>query len=88
MGVMARQQAVSPVAAAGSSILIQLVTVATGIALVLVTGIRAVDQPVLAIVIGVILWRHRVDASALLPRLARIAASLTGKAIEVPPLSR
>jgi len=86
MGVMARQQAVSPVAAAGSSILIQLVTVATGIALVLVTGIRAVDQPVLAIVIGVILAAGIATMPALLPRLARVAASLTGKAIEVPPV--
>lgn len=86
LGVMARQQAVSPVAAAGSSILIQLVTVATGIALVLVTGIRAVDQPVLAIVIGVILAAGIATMPALLPRLARVAASLTGKAIEVPPV--
>jgi hypothetical protein len=86
MGVMARQQAVSPVAAAGSSILIQLVTVATGIALVLVTGIRAVDQPVLATVVGVILAAGIATLPALLPRLSRVAASLTGKAIEVPPV--
>jgi glycosyltransferase 2 family protein len=86
MGVMARQQAVSPVAAAGSSILIQLITVATGIALVLVTGIRAVDQPVLAIVIGVILAAAIATMPALLPRLARFAASLTGKPIQVPPV--
>ena len=86
MGVMARQQDVSPVAAAGSSILIQLVTVATGIALVLVTGIRAVDQPTLAIVVGVILAAGIATMPALLPRLARVAAGLTGKAIEVPPV--
>jgi hypothetical protein len=86
MGVMARQQAVSPVAAAGSSILIQLVTVTTGIALVLVTGIGAVDQPVLAIVIGVVLAAGIATMPALLPRLARIAASLTGKPFEVAPV--
>jgi len=86
MGVMARKQAVSPVAAAGSSILIQLVTVATGIALVLVTGIRAVDQPVLAIVIGVILAAVIATMPAFLPHLARIAGSLSGKTFEIAPV--
>ena len=86
MSVMAREHAVSPVAAAGSSILIQLVTVATGIALVLVTGVKAVDQPALAVVIGVILAAGIAAMPVLLPRIARVAGSLTGRSIEVPPL--
>ena len=86
ISVMARQADVSPVAAASSSILVQLVTIATGIALVLVTGIQTVDQPALAIVIGVLLAVGIATMAALLPRLARIAANLTGKTVEVPPL--
>lgn len=86
MSVMAREHAVSPMAAAGSSILIQLVTVATGIALVLVTGIRAIDQPAVAIAIGVVLAAGIASIPVVLPRLARAAGSLAGKAIEVPPL--
>ena len=86
MSVMARERGVSPVAAAGSSILIQLVTIATGIALVLVTGIKAIDQPAVAIVIGVILVGGIAAMPFILPWLARIAGNLTGKTIEIPPL--
>jgi hypothetical protein len=73
-------------AAAGSSILIQVVTVATGITLVLVTGIRAIDQPVVAIAISVVLAAGIASIPVVLPRLARAAGRLAGKAIEVPPL--
>jgi Uncharacterised protein family (UPF0104). len=86
MSVMAREHAVSPMAAAGSSILIQVVTVATGIALVLVTGIRAVDQPVVAVIIGVVLAAGIASIPVVLPRLARAAGNLAGRSIEVPPL--
>lgn len=86
MSVMAREHAVSPMAAAGSSILIQLVTVATGIALVLVTGIQAIDQPGVAVVITVILAAGIASIPAVLPRLARVAGNLTGRSIEIPPL--
>ncbi len=86
MSVMAREHAVSPMAAAGSSILIQLVTVATGIALVLVTGIRAVDQPAVAVIIGVVLVVGIASIPVILPRFARAAGSLVGKQIEIPPL--
>ena len=86
MSVMAREHAVSPMAAAGSSILIQLVTVATGIALVLVTGIRAVSQPVVAVIIGVVLAAGIASIPVVLPRLARAVGNLAGRSIEVPPL--
>ncbi len=86
MSVMAREHGVSPMAAAGSSVLIQLVTVATGIALVIVTGIKAIDQPTVAIVIGVVLAAGIAAIPVILPRFARIAGNLTGKSIEIPPL--
>jgi hypothetical protein len=87
MSVMAREEAVSPVAAAGSSILIQLITIATGIGLALFMGVRAIDQPVLAIVVGTILGAAIISLPVTLPRLALIAAALTGRVIEMPPLA-
>jgi hypothetical protein len=86
MSVMAREHAVSPVAAAGSSILIQLVTVATGIALVLLTGMKAIDQPVITAVVGALLILGIAAIPAILPRLARMVANLTGRSLEIPPL--
>jgi hypothetical protein len=87
MSVMAREQAVSPVAAAGSSVLIQVVTIATGIGLALFMGIRAIDQPVLAMAVGVILGIAIASLPLTLPPIARAAAALTRRAIEVPPLA-
>ena len=87
MSVMAREQAVSPVAAAGSSILIQLITISTGIALALFMGVRAVDQPGLAVVVGLVLAAAIASLPLTLPRLASITAALTGRTIEVPPLA-
>ena len=87
MSVMAREQAVSPVAAAGSSILIQLITISTGIALALFMGVRAIDQPRLAIVVGFLLAAGIASLPFTLPRLASVASALTGRTIEVPPLA-
>lgn len=86
MSMMARENAVSPVAAAGSSILIQLVTVATGISLVLVTGIRAINHPVAAVAVGAVLVVGIASIPVALPWLARTVGKLTGRALEVPPL--
>lgn len=86
MSMMARDHGVSPVTATGSSVLVQLVTVATGIVLVLITGIRLLDQPTFAVGFGVILVLALGVVPILLPRLAAIASSLTGKTIEVQPL--
>jgi hypothetical protein len=86
MSVMAREHEVSAVAATGSSILIQIVTIATGIVLVVILGIRAVDQPLIAAAIGLVLMVGLALLPALLPRFARLAASLTSKEFVVPPL--
>ncbi len=87
MSLMAREQAVSPVAAAGSSILIQLITISTGIGLALFMSVRAVDQPGLAIVVGLVLATAIASLPFTLPRLASVTSGLTGRTIEVPPLA-
>lgn len=87
MTVMARNQSVSPVTAAGSSVLIQLVTIAAGIGVVLVAGSQAVDNTWLAVVVLVILIGFVGGAPRLLPAMARVAASLTGKDIQLPRIA-
>ena len=79
MSMMARESAVSPAAAAGSSVLVQIVSIASGIGVAVVTGAQALDRPVLAAVIAIII----VVGLALLPRILPVAtraiASATGR---------
>ena len=87
MTVMAREQSVSPMMAAGSSILIQLLSVATGIGVVLIAGSQAVEHRAVAVVVLVLLLIFVASAPRLLPASARIVASLTGKQIELPAIA-
>lgn len=84
MTMMAKNESVSPMTAAGSSVLIQLVTIATGIGVVLGAGSQVVDQPLLAVLVllGVVVCV--AAAPRLLPRAARLASSATGKDIQLP----
>ncbi|MEO5580289.1 MAG: lysylphosphatidylglycerol synthase domain-containing protein [Gemmatimonadaceae bacterium] len=86
MSMMARDNAVSPVAATGSSILIQIVTITAGIGVVLATGAQTVDRPVVAGVVVVALLTCMAVTPFVLPAIAMRAASLVGKDIIVPPM--
>ncbi|MEO5903269.1 MAG: lysylphosphatidylglycerol synthase domain-containing protein [Gemmatimonadaceae bacterium] len=87
MTVMARNESVSPMTAAGSSVLLQLVTIAAGIGVVLVAGSQAVDNRILAIAVLVVLIGFVAAAPRLLPAVARLATSLTGKDIKLPRIA-
>ncbi len=87
MSAMARANSVSPVAAAGSSILIQFVSVAAGIGVVLVAGAQALDRPLLAAVVAAALLAGIAVTPFLLPRMVGGAASLMGKKVVVPPMA-
>lgn len=87
MTMMARKNNVSPGVAAGSSVLMQLVTIASGIGVVLVTGAQAVDHPSLAIGIALVILAILASLPALLPRLGKLATSLTGRDIVLPRLA-
>jgi hypothetical protein len=87
MTVMAREQSVSPLMAAGSSILIQLLSVATGIGVVLIAGSQAVEHRAIAVIVLVLLLVFVASAPMLLPAGARLVASLTGKQIELPAIA-
>lgn len=86
MSMMARDNSVSPVAAAGSSILIQIVTITAGIGVVLATGAQTVDRPVVARFVVVALLACIAATPFMLPNIARRAARLIGRDITVPPM--
>jgi uncharacterized membrane protein YbhN (UPF0104 family) len=87
MTMMARDNNVSAMAAAGSSILIQLVTIAAGIGVVLVAGAQAIDRPTLAVVTGVSMVLLLAAIPMLLPAAGRVASALTGKPISLPVIA-
>ena len=87
MTMMARQSSVSPVAAAGSSVLMQLVSIATGIGVVLATGAHAVDRPVVAVGVAVALALLLIATPRLLPAAISVAARVLGREIDVPRLA-
>src|SRR5438067_2214962 len=94
MGVMAQRRGVSPVAAVGSSVVINLVNILTGVALVLVTGAPVLGasgaDPVVArwtaIVMLAVGTIALVLAPVLLPRLTAVAARLLRREITLPTL--
>jgi uncharacterized membrane protein YbhN (UPF0104 family) len=53
MTLMARQTGVTALVAGGSSIVVQLVSLAAGLAIVLVAGTQLIDRPVLAGILGI-----------------------------------
>jgi hypothetical protein len=93
MAVMAKQRGVSPIAATGSSLLVNAVNVFTAFAVVLLSGVRVLDVSgsngrgaAIALVVGAALALFSLPF--VVPRLARFAARLTGRAFaapEVPP---
>lgn len=84
MTMMAKESKVSPVVAAGSSVMMQLVSIAAGIGVVLVTGAQAVDQPRIAIAAAVVIIAGLAAIPVILPAIGRAAAAVTGKNIVLP----
>ena len=86
MTAMAREQKVSGVAAAGSSILVQVVTIAAGIGVALVAGAQTIDQPAVALGIALAIGASLAVIPAAIPLLGRLAGSITGKSVSLPGL--
>ncbi len=84
MGVMARERGLSALAAAGSSVIMQAMSLATGTAIVMVTGAKLLGQPILVGVSVLILVLILLSAPRFLPPLAVWIGSLIGKNI-LPP---
>jgi glycosyltransferase 2 family protein len=84
MGVMARGKGLSALAAAGSSVIMQTVSLATGAAIVMVTGAKLLGQPVLVGVSILVLVAILLSAPRFLPPLAVWIGGLIGRDI-LPP---
>ncbi len=86
MGVMAQQEGVSPVAAVGSSLVISLINVLTGIAVAVVCGAGDLGAPQWAYAGVGLATILVVGAPWLLPMAAKAAAVMLRRPIEVPRL--
>jgi glycosyltransferase 2 family protein len=84
MGVMARERGLSALAAAGSSVIMQAMSLATGTAIVMVTGAKLLGKPALVGVSVALLVALLLSAPKFLPPLAVWIGGLIGKDI-VPP---
>jgi uncharacterized membrane protein YbhN (UPF0104 family) len=86
MSVMARERGLSGLAAAGSSILMQSVSLATGTAIVMVTSAKLLGQPVLVGAAVSLLVVGLLMAPRFLPPLAVWAGRLSGRDIVTPTI--
>jgi len=84
MGVMARRRGLSAIAAAGSSVIMQTVSLATGTAIVMVTGAKLLGQPVLVGASVLVLLAILLAAPRFLPPLAGWIGGLIGRDISPP----
>jgi hypothetical protein len=88
MGTLAQEQGVSPVAAVGSSLVVQLVNLVTGFAIFFIAGAQAVDVPVAALAGVVVLAGALAVAPSLLPPTVQLVNRLSGRQFGVPHLPR
>lgn len=86
MGVLAQRAGVSPLAATGSAIVINLVNVLAGFGLVAVTGAEFFEQRAVALVFALGLTLTLVLAPRLLPMAGRGASWLLRRPVTVPRL--
>jgi uncharacterized membrane protein YbhN (UPF0104 family) len=84
MGVMARGRGISALAAAGSSIIMQAVSLVTGAAIVMITGAQLLGQPVLVGISVLILIGILLSAPRFLPPLTVWIGSIVGKDVAPP----
>ena len=84
MGVMARRRGLSALAAAGSSVIMQTVSLATGTGIVMITGARLLDQPLLVGAAVLLLIILLLLAPRVLPPIVRWVGTLVGRSI-LPP---
>jgi uncharacterized membrane protein YbhN (UPF0104 family) len=84
MGVMAKKRGLSALAASGSSVIMQMVSLATGAAIVMVTSAKLLGQPLLVGAAVLVLVVVLLSAPKFLPPLAVWVSGLIGKDIAAP----
>ncbi len=88
MGTLAQEQGVSPVAAIGSSLVVQLVNLVTGFAVFFIAGARAMDVPLPAALAIVAVGVGLLGAPQLLPTAVRMVNRMAGREFALPHLPR
>jgi uncharacterized membrane protein YbhN (UPF0104 family) len=84
MGVMARERGLSALAATGSSVIMQMVSLATGTGIVMVTSAKLLGQPLLVGAAVLVLVVVLLSAPRFLPPVAVWVGNLIGKDIAPP----
>lgn len=88
LGVMAKNRGASPVAAAGSSVIINVINLASGLALVLVFGARIVPHPWLFALAAVVVVAGFLVAPSILPWLLATVSRVTGRTLDIGNVPR
>ncbi len=84
MGMMAREQGASGIAAAGSSIIVNVLNLASGLAVVLICGSKLIaNQTVAFVLLGAVL-AAAVAMPYVLPKVAELFCKVTKKEIPIP----
>jgi uncharacterized membrane protein YbhN (UPF0104 family) len=86
LGALAKARGASAVAAGGSSVLLQLVSIVTGVAVALAFGAQTARALWLAAFAVIAAIAALLSAPALLPRAFAVIQSLTGRELAVPPI--
>ena len=84
MGVMAKKRGLSALAASGSSVIMQMVSLATGAGIVMVTSAKLLGQPLLVGATVLVLAVVLLSAPKFLPPLAVLVSGLIGRDIAPP----
>ncbi|HEY6088469.1 MAG TPA: lysylphosphatidylglycerol synthase domain-containing protein [Gemmatimonadaceae bacterium] len=84
MGVMAKKRGLSALAASGSSVIMQMVSLATGAGIVIVTSAKLLGQPLLVGAAVTVLVAVLLSAPTFLPPLAEWVGGFIGRDIAPP----
>ena len=86
LGVMAKEEGASSVAAAGSSIIVNVLNLMTGLAIVLICGSRMVPYLSAFIVVAILSLGAAIAAPVILPWLAGWLCRVTHRNIRIPKI--
>ena len=79
MAVLSQRAGVSPVAATGASVLVNLVNLLAGAAVILATGVNVLRVPGGAVVAAIVLAVALLAAPVAIPRVVALASRITGR---------
>ena len=87
MALLAREQGVAASSATASAVLVQLASLASGVAVIMIMSSRVLDSPLLALVITVAALLALASSPWTIPYGARLVRRVSGREIAVPAIS-